>query len=75
MENLIFLELPLKLLYLSIVQAIILKTTVSVNFIVNFSDLNPNCVFSDANDLISPEVTHSSETNEEPCTTPLLDPF
>lgn len=60
MENLVFLELPLKLLYLSIVQAIILKTTVSVNFTVNISDLNPNCGFSDANDLLSPEVIDSS---------------
>lgn len=75
MENLVFLELPLKLLYLSIVQAVILKTTVSVNFTVNISDLNPNCGFSDANDLLSPEVIDSSETKQEPCTTPLLGPF
>lgn len=75
MENLVLLELPLKLLYLSIVQAVILKTTVSVDFTVNFSDLNTNCGFSDANDLLSPELINSSETKQEPCTTLLLGPF
>lgn len=64
MENLIFLELPLKLLYLSIIQVIIFKTSV----FVNFSDLNPDYRFSEANDLIS------SETKQEPWT-PLLGPF
>lgn len=58
MENLIFLELPLKLLHLSIIQVIIFKTSVFVNFTVNFSDLNPNYGFSDANDLISSETKH-----------------
>lgn len=69
MENLTFLELPLKLLYLSTVQVIIFKTSVFVNFTVNFSDLNPNYGFSDANELVS------SETKQEPCTTPLLGLF
>lgn len=45
-----------KIALLSIIQVIILKTTVSVNFTINFSYLNPNCGFSDANDLLSTEV-------------------
>lgn len=60
MENLKFLELPLKLLYLSIVEVIVGSRPLSfVDFAVNISDLNPNCGFSDVNDLVSPEVNNS----------------
>lgn len=60
---------------LSIIQVIILKTTLSVNFTVNFSDLNPNCGFSDANDLVSPEVQifrNKKRTLQNSTTRPIL---
>lgn len=60
---------------LSIIQVIILKSTVSVNFTINFSDLNPNCGFSDANDLVSPEVPifrNKTRTLHNSTTRPIL---